>query len=141
MKKFLAFLTLITITLGLNNSTFADDVKVTATVDTNQAPILNKIIPSYSPIVVKWNTIQSFSMLVKDVEWGPVNYMITPETWKWSVDVLTWTLSNTDRLKSWEATIYFKYLAPSGYTWYTKIIVTLNDWTSVTPLDIELYIY
>lgn len=141
MKKSLIFITLFTLFFSPKAYLFAD-VKVTATVwAIDSAPILSNITPSYSPVVVKRYTIQSFSMRVKDAEGWPVSYTITPESWKWSVNVTSWTLSNAARLQSWEATIYFKYLAPVTYTWSTKITVTLNDWTNVTPLEIDLYIY
>jgi len=142
MKKFLILLTLFSLSVNFNNTIFADGVKVTATVwAINNAPLLNRIIPSYSPVVVKQNTIQSFSMFVKDKEWGPVTYTITSNSWEGAVNVTSWTLSNADRLKNWQALIYFKYLAPVWFTWSTKITVTLNDSTIVTPLDIDLYIY
>lgn len=152
MKKILTLFTLISLSFGFQNNIFADGVKVTATVwnETNNAPILSSITPAYSPVVIKWYTIQSFSMRVKDAEWWPVTYTITPESWRWSVNVTSWILSNEDRLKSWESTVYFKYLAPANFTWNTTLIITLNDgrdtttpqWEKeLTIYKINLYIY
>ncbi|MCT4617408.1 MAG: hypothetical protein N4A38_04320 [Candidatus Gracilibacteria bacterium] len=142
MKKFLAIISCFTIIFSLNNTLFADKVNVTATVGAiDTAPLLSSITPSYSPVVVRGNTIQSFSMQIKDKEGGPISYTITPESGKGSVDITSGSLTNASRLQSGEATIYFKYLAPTSYTGSTKVTVTLNDGTNVTALDIDLYIY
>lgn len=138
MKLVIAFLTL----LLSFSEVYWEDINVSARVWAPNIPSeVENIIPSFSPVVIKWWDVQYFFIAIKDKEWDSLSYTITPE--KWAVSNLSWTITNQTALQNWTAFINFAYLAPSWASdkWASKITITLNDWNSITVEDIDVYIF
>lgn len=121
----------------------AEDIWVSARVSVaNNKPEVISITPSFSPVVMWQNTVQSFSIQIKDVEWDNITYTITPDYG--ATSPISWTISDTTKLQNAEAFIDFTYLSSNEVSeiWASKITITLNDWVNpVSIQEIDLYIF
>jgi hypothetical protein len=121
----------------------AEDIWVSARVSVaNNKPEVVSITPSFSPVVMWQNTVQSFSIQIKDVEWDNITYTITPDYG--ATSPISWTISDATKLQNAEAFIDFTYLSSNEVSeiWASKITITLNDWVNpVSIQEIDLYIF
>jgi hypothetical protein len=133
----------ILIALLLVPQSLAEDLEVTARVSVaNNQPSVVSITPSFSPVVMGQNVVQSFSIQIKDVEWDNITYTITPDYG--ATSPISWTITNSTKLQNSEAFIDFTYLSSSEVSelWASKITLTLNDWVNpVSIKEIDLYIF
>jgi hypothetical protein len=131
------------ITLFLVSISFAEETWVTANVSVaNNKPEIVSITPSFSPVVMWQNVVQSFSIQLKDVEWDNITYTITPDYGANSP--ISGTINNATKLQNSEAFINFTYLSSNEISEIgsSKITITLNDGTNpVTIQEIDLYIF
>ncbi|MCP4523692.1 MAG: hypothetical protein GY828_05775 [Candidatus Gracilibacteria bacterium] len=133
-------------TLGLLfGSTFvhAEDINVSARVSVaNNKPELVSITPGYSPVVLGQNSVQSFSLQIRDIEGDSLSYTITPDYG--ATSPISGTITDTTKLQNAEAFINFTYLSSSDISEIgaSKITITLND--GVNPVvikEIDVYIF
>lgn len=137
MKKLIS---IILAMLSFSSSVFAEWVNVSASVwKANRPSSFIEVSPSYTPIVLATNTVQYFSITVKDLEWDDITYTITPSNGASST--LGWTLTDWIEIQNWTAKVDFIYLAGAS-TWSQTITLTLtDDWWSLSVKTIDLYIY
>lgn len=143
IQKIIAIISIIGIISVGSNYAFAEDINISARVwVANQNPEIISITPNFSPVVLAWNTLQSFSLQIKDNEWDQISYTITPDFW-W-VNPISGTISNSTKIQNGEAYINFNYVASwdPAANWASKITITLND--GVNPIiveEIDIYTY
>lgn len=105
----------------------------------NTAPEILGVNPDTVPVVLKNNTIQTFSLRVRDSDSPSVSYTITSSTG--ATSPINGALTNTGELTTGQAYVYFTYFAPSSKAGTSNITVTLNDGTAVIVKNISTYIY
>lgn len=115
-------------------------VMVSAIVGTgNNASEILAVNPNTVPVVLRRNTVQTFSVQVRDLDSPSVSYTVTAGTG--AVSPINGTLTNTGELTTGQAFVYFTYFAPAGKAGTSDITVTLNDGTAVNVKNISIYIY
>lgn len=109
----------------------------------NHAPIILSVTPNSDPRILAKNRIQSYTIYFRDDEKDQITYTITPENWFSNPMNGTILSSNYDADNG--AYINFLYLSPAtsntSINPNEKIIVTINDWTTVVKKELNLYIY
>lgn len=122
---------------------YAEKIDVSARVSViNNKPRIVSVIPSFSPVVLGRNNIQTFSIQINDIEWDPISYTITPQYG--AVTPISWTISDSTKLQNSEAFINFTYLSTSKVweLWISKITITLNDGiNSISTQEIDIYTF
>lgn len=113
---------------------------VSATVgNNNQAPLILGVNPDVVPLVLGQNNIQTFSLQIKDTDSPSVSYTITSSTG--AVTPINGILSDSTKLTSGQAFIYFTYFTPNSSAGLSDITVTLNDGNTVIVKQIPTYIF
>ncbi|EKD65973.1 MAG: hypothetical protein ACD_49C00072G0010 [uncultured bacterium (gcode 4)] len=136
------FLLVILSAIYHNYDAIADEVvNVYAIVwNPNNQPIIMQTIPSFDPIVIKRNSIQNFSLVLKDIDSSTINYTIT------SLDgsnfPINWNFTDAVNLTAWTANLNFTYFSPNYKKTDETITLTVddNDWNIITK-TINLYVY
>ena len=143
MKKFIVVCLIILNIFCLKYSYWFNKVWVYATVwSLNQAHIVVSVSPNSDPKLLQRSKTQLYSLKISDNEKDNLSYTITSDDWYLNLD--SWVINSSDyALNNWFAYINFLYLAPgvppSGN--FTKIYITINDWTNVVVKKLNLYIY
>jgi hypothetical protein len=115
-------------------------VMVSAIVGTgNSASEILAVNPNTVPVVLRKNTIQTFSAQVRDLDSPSVSYTVTAGTG--SVSPINGTLTNTGELTTGQAYVYFTYFSPPGKAGSSNITLTLNDGTAVIVKNISIFVY
>jgi len=118
----------------------ATSVTISAIVgNINSAPVILNISPNWNPEALPTNTLQNFSITVKDAEKDNITYTYTAQDW--NTTPISWTILTSSYDVNNQVIINFSYLSPSVAVWTTKITLTINDWVNVIYQDINLYIY
>jgi len=143
-KIYLIWFFLLTIlsTIYYNYNAIADGVvSVYAIVwNPNATPIIMQTIPSFDPIVIKRNSIQNFSLVLKDIDSSTINYTIT--SLGGSNFPINWNFTDAVSLTAGTANLNFTYFSPNYKKTDETITLTVddNDWNIITK-TINLYVY
>lgn len=136
------FLLLIVSILYYNYDAIADEVvNVYAVVwNPNNQPIIIQTIPSFDPIVIKRNSIQNFSLVLKDIDSSTINYTITPQGG--SNFPINWSFTDAVNLTAGTANLNFTYFSPNFKKTDETIILTIDDNDgNIVSKTINLYVY
>lgn len=106
----------------------------------NTPPSITQTIPSFDPIVIKKDSIQNFSLVLKDTDSTTINYTITPNYW--ANFPTSWNFTDWANLSAGTARLNFTYFAPSTKQTNETITITIddNDGNIITKI-INLYVY
>ena len=141
--KYIAWIILSITAFTFITTVSAEETQVSARVWViNNKPEIVSITPSFSPIVLGQNTVQSFSLQIKDLEWDNISYTITPDVG--ATSPISGNITNVDRLQNSNAFINFSYLSTnkSSENGASQITVTLNDGINdIVIKEIDLYIF
>lgn len=119
----------------------AENVNVYAVVAwTWNTPIIMQTIPSFDPIVIKRNSIQNFSLVLKDADSSIINYTLT--SLSWSNFPINWSISDAVNINAGTAYLNFTYFSPNYKKTDEIILVTIQDtdWNLISK-TINLYVY
>ncbi len=140
MKKIISFFLLVYSIIWINYST-ANNVWVYATVwSQNQQPIVLEVTPSSDPKLIKRLQTQNYLIKFSDKEKDNVTFTINAENW--FLNLSSGEIKTSDYVNGFWY-INFTYLAPSNPpSWnFSKIYVTINDWTNIVIKKLNIYIY
>jgi hypothetical protein len=106
----------------------------------NATPVILQIIPSFDPIVIKRNSIQNFTLALKDIDSTSVNYTIT--SLSGSNFPINWSFTDAVNLIAWTANLNFTYFSPNSKVTNETITVTIDDNDgNIISKTINLYVY
>lgn len=131
MKKFLCVVSSLLILFSW--ITVAQKVTVYAVVgNVNNVPQITYVNPDLDPLLIWQWELQTFSFWMMDPESETIYYTISTDNWV--VSPVNWSVQ-------WSWSINFFYLAPSGFSDFTKIYITLNDWSNFIVKEISVFVY
>lgn len=131
MKKFLCVFSALLILFSW--MTVAQKVTVYAVVgNVNNVPQITYINPDLDPLLIWQWELQTFAFWMLDPENETIYYTISTDNGV--VSPLNWSVN-------WSWSINFFYLAPSGFSDFTKIYITLNDWSNFIVKEVSVFVY
>lgn len=147
MKKLLYVIMALTLAIS---SVSADKVGVSAVVKQPWQKLLPSMLwvsPSYTPVVIAQNTVQYFSINIRDADFSEADnhtiyYTITPDNG--STSIISGELDTESDIVAWKWQIDFAYLAWSvSGSQNITLTFTDSDDTSDTQIvkTIALYVY
>lgn len=139
MKKLLTILAILITSFWISK---AGDLTVSWIVgSSNIPPKITKILPASNPKYIAAGYNQNFLIEFNESENETITYTITTENNGWATNITSWTIETSQYNSDNRAYINFVYQAPETAVGSKRITITLNDWTSVSYQDINIYIY
>jgi len=143
MKKFLTFFLIILVSSFFSQNIFAIEKNITISAIVWAINVPSKIqvtSPDYLDEVWAVEYVENWSsfamdFLITDNEDADIHFTITTDKWVLSVENWgpVWT-------SGWWYSNQFVFLAWSS-SWIGEIVITSNDWTTVTSKTILVYVY